>query len=216
MIKQNQNKPKRSELVSKSQVKQMIKSIAVDKNLMKFIDTQVILNTTTSTPLITNLNMPTTGTGSSQINGANLTIDHFEVHMSDFFLDSITTSAQSLFDRFLLYQNNTESPIVASGDLLDQTTTTIDSFNSPLSYSNNGTLFKPILNYLVSLDSFNTTDQKVWMRLAPKIKKLKFNPTDGAWSNGVPAILQTRYTVGVSGGSAAIQQITVRMWYYDV
>jgi len=200
-------------MVTKQQVKDMI--VSSKKPVIKYTDTILDFNGLASGNTFINLTMPSVGTGQSARQADTIVIDHFDLRMTENFRDSVTTSADVGFDRVVFFQNIGEDIITSVGDILDDVATSQNAINSPLSYSNKGSTFHPLLDHTFNVDTFNPSD-KFKVTLKPSIKKVRFNVIDGLYTTGVPTLLLARNLVAISGGSAWSLEVIVRMWYYDV
>jgi hypothetical protein len=206
--KQNRNKP-----ITKQQVRSMIKA---DKQaLIKYTDTIITVTTLSSSNTYTNIGMPTVGNGQNNRQANTIEIDHFDIRLTEGFDDVVTTSADIGFDRFILFQNIGEGLINAPADLLDQTTTSLNLINSPISYSNNNNLFHILWDVTQKVDTFNPTCV-INRKSRPSLRKLRYNAIDSVWSTGVPCLAIHRWSGGLTGGSVWTAQVIVRMWFYDV
>jgi hypothetical protein len=211
MKKSNKNS---SKPITKQQVRSMIQGSKVD--LIKYTDTIITLSTPLSTVTFYPLIMPAVGTGQNARSADSIRISHFEISNTDIMLDSVTTSDQCIFDRMILFQNVGEDVIATADELLDQVTDNIQLYNSPYSYSNKGKSFQVCLDNKIHLNTFVSTWSKRWPKIKPSIPKLRYDAIASAWSTGLPEVMISRYAAGMSGGSGAVQQLIVRMWFYDV
>lgn len=203
-----QNKP-----VTKQQVRSMIKADKI--NLIKYTDTVLDFNTVASGATFINLTMPGLGTGQSGRQADTIELSHFDIRWTESFKDSVTTSTDVGFDRVMLFQNIGEDLITGLADVLDSVTTSQNSINSQLSYSNKGSTFHMLVDHVNKVDTFNPClfHQAT---VKPSIRKIRFNAIDGLFTTGVPTVAVSRSLVSISGGSSWSLELIVRMWYYDV
>jgi len=205
---------KKEELVSKSQVQNMIRSSKA--NLIKFVDTDYTLTSAGAiAPNIVNLGMPVTGTGNQDMSGTSIKIEKFDICYSTTFAQTALTQ-QWVQTRLVLYQNNTDVPVSNVSDICENASTAVVAMVSPLSYDNKNYSFKPLLDETQNLTlggiQARLSDHK---SLIPSIPLARFNSINGTWTTGQPAV----FFAAPSSAAVTSNVVTtfwIRMWFYDV
>jgi hypothetical protein len=211
-ISRNQFKSKKSSshaLVTKKQVQDMLRTAT--QPLLKYVDTAISF--TPSTGIYSNLTvitMPTAGTSSTSCAGDAIKIIGFDIYMSSRIGSTASFDTQNI--RSFLVQNvQPSTSALAIGDIFDETSgSTV--VNSPLSYSEKGSVFKVCSDeHLYSVSTVWKSSHIYDYSCKPRIPNCRYGTV---WETGTPVL------VHVFSGLAVASEVNhtgyVRMWFRDV
>jgi hemolysin activation/secretion protein len=175
-FKISNSKSKDKQLVTKSQVRQMIKSDT--KPLMKYVDT--VYNgagTGTSASLIV---MPTTGNGESSMSGTTIEIDSIDLNYC--IHDTPDLSTDSYAFRYTVVQAIGEGG-VSVADVYQTVSSTNSIITSPFRYDGVNKSFRVLFDKVVWVDSYNTISHTK-AKFKPKIRNCRYDALNSVWSTG--------------------------------
>jgi len=177
-IKHNSSKDKKN-VVTKEQVRQMIKGIS--SNLNKYVDTfaTAIVGSYVHVYPIT---MPVAGSSETNVVGNALNMRGLEMRYA--FLDSAGVTVDAYTFRVIVYQAIAESNSVstASDVLAYATSGNLQAITSPFVWGSKGKSFRVLDDWTDHVDSFNT--QKVRTKHLSLSTPCRYDTASAAWSNG--------------------------------
>jgi hypothetical protein len=170
--------------ITKNQVRQMIKS-SVNNTPLKYIDTAVSYNVTTSGTVV-NLNLPgIQGTANGQRTGDEIEIDSFEVR--EYF---VAGDAVGNAWRIIYFQNNGSSVISSANAVLANDYSGAPGVTSQYDTFVEKTDIKIFSDTTcVNIPSGSNNIVLRHKRMKPKIRKVAFNPSATTVQNGQPQVL---------------------------
>jgi hypothetical protein len=178
--------------------------------VIKYVDTAISFTPTTG--IYSNLSpisMPTTGTTANTCAGDAIKILKIEVHLTTLVISSASFDSQNI--RSFIVQNvQPASTALAITDIFDNTGSA--GVNSPLSYSEKGTVFKVCSKeYLYGVSTVWNSVHGYTYTCKPKIQNCRYGST---WETGTPVL------VHVFSGLQVSSEVTtsgyVRLWFTDV
>jgi hypothetical protein len=212
-MKKNSKTPsesKKSKIVTKSEVKQMINSSRI--NLLKYVDTELVLNTfgNANPTQLYQGTLPTIGTGATYMNGTSIDLESIDLIMQ--FQDSAGFLSDSYTIRVTIVQACGEGAVVL-GDLYQVSSNARGAVISPLKYDTEGKLFKTLYDDSFWVDTYNS-QKIIKQKLKPRVKRLRYDTVGTAWSTGQTYVNITAYSANTQTDLNGI--IWLRTWFYDV
>lgn len=206
------NRTQRNFTISKKAVKSMI--MANQASLEKYIDTYVIWpSTSVNSTTIALLNMPTTGTGETNMNGTSINIKRLDYRQTLHIYNAIQPNNDVFLCRLSTCQA-IGSYMPTYGDVYQNSANPLDIINSPFRYDTEGLNFHVLDDVKYCVDSFNLT--KVYnTRIIPsKIHNSRYDAVNSDWSNGQLFYCLTVYSP--SGSQDLGFNFSYRTWFFDI
>lgn len=218
--KNRKNKNSKSNIVTKTQVKQMMKS---DKsNLIKYVDTVFALNQSTPAGLYA-VNMPVVGTGQNKMSGNSIDISHVEMRTNhqQYTLQIPATSfvyTTSGVRTALCQYKGEQNAVTSIGDVLELTGTPLQTLVSPYTYATNNKSFGVIHDQLIdSATAAQSSKTLVQKSLKPRYRRARYDSVNSLWTNGQLFFMFTQAYPPLMGAIPTFDEtIIVRLWFYDV
>jgi hypothetical protein len=201
MKKKKQHFPSKSnkqELVTKSQVKQML--LSAQQNLLKYSDSLIFSGTVGNVNTITALTLPSTGAGESSMSGNS--IDFKSIELRYLIRDTVAVSNDSYAVRLILIEN-IGNGVETVAEVI-QNTGFGNNIVSPYRYDTYGKTFRVHDDWTTWVDSYNTNS--VRQRRLFARTRARYDGLSATWSTG------QLYLVTCISAQAA-SDVTVTAWF---
>lgn len=184
----------------------MIKS--VQPELIKYVDSNVSAAGTAAGIFFTALNMPTTGTGETQMNGTSVSIRKVDFRHETFCAAGGTASFGV---RYILVQGLGDSAALTAGEVLQNIATVDFALTSPYRYDTINREFRVLHDSTVVVDGYNTKVVKSYS-FNSKVHNARYDSLGTQWATGQLFLLR----IAASAASTFSDTFYTRMWFMDV
>jgi len=184
----------------------MIKSIQPE--LIKYIDSNVSAAGTAAGIFFTALNMPTTGTGESNMNGTSINIKSVDLSF-ELFVGGGTTAAFGV--RYIILQGIGDSASLTAGEVLQNIASADFALISPYRYDTINREFRILHDSTHVVDGYNTKVVKKYT-LPAKVHNARYDSLGTQWATGQVFILR----IAASAAATWSDSWYTRVWFMDV
>jgi hypothetical protein len=206
-INKNSNSNKQQQIVTKSQVRQMINS--TQSNMVKYNDTLISSTGLGTGSIIASLNLPSTGVGESAMSGTSIACK--EIDYSYCFQAGSSADVTSYVIRVLLVQA-IGADSLAVNEVLQNVASNDRALVSPYRYDTVNKSFRVLSDDIVFIDPYNTIANRK-RKVKTKVE-MRYDSVGGGWATGQPFLITV--IQGNSVASNLNQYADYRVWWYDI
>lgn len=206
-MNKNSNSNTKQQVVTKSQVRQMINS--TQSNMVKYNDTIISTTGLTSGFFIASLNLPSTGSGESAMSGSSIACK--EIDFDLFYQIGNVADTNSYAMRVILVQA-IGADSLAVNEVLQNVATNDKAIVSPYRYDTVNKSFRVLSDEFLFVDPYNTVTHRK-RKIKTKVE-MRYDPVGGGWATGQPFLIYG----ALSNGALSYLNFYAdyRVWWYDI